>query len=80
MRLLGIPEMMLVLLLALLIFGPEKLSNLGRNLSNALTEFQLTVVQKILGNDFRLSYWRSPLVYCWRDGWLVVASRPGGSV
>jgi TatA/E family protein of Tat protein translocase len=48
MRLLGVPEMMLVLLLALLIFGPEKLPNLGRALRNALTESQLTAAQKIL--------------------------------
>jgi TatA/E family protein of Tat protein translocase len=40
--------MMVVLLLALLIFGPEKLPNMGRTLRNALTEFQLTAVQKIL--------------------------------
>ena len=48
MRLLGIPEMMIVLLLALVVFGPEKLPNMGRAIRNALTEFQLTPVQKIL--------------------------------
>jgi sec-independent protein translocase protein TatA len=48
MRLLGIPEMMVVLLLALVVFGPEKLPNMGRAIRNALTEFQLTSVQKIL--------------------------------
>jgi TatA/E family protein of Tat protein translocase len=48
MRLLGIPEMMVVLLLPLLVFGPEKLPNMGRTIPKALTEFQLTAVQKIL--------------------------------
>jgi TatA/E family protein of Tat protein translocase len=48
MRLLGIPEMMVVLLLALLVFGPEQLPKMGRTIRNALTEFQLTPVQKIL--------------------------------
>jgi sec-independent protein translocase protein TatA len=48
MRLLGIPEIMVVLLLALLVFGPAKLPNIGRTIRNALTEFHLTAVQKIL--------------------------------
>jgi TatA/E family protein of Tat protein translocase len=48
MRLLGIPEIMLVLLLALLIFGPAKLPNMGRTLRSAITELELTAVQKIL--------------------------------
>ncbi len=48
MRLLGIPEMMVVLLLALLVFGPEKLPNVSRTIRNALAGFQLTAVQKIL--------------------------------
>jgi hypothetical protein len=48
MRVLGIPEVMVVLLLALLIFGPERLPNMGRTIRNALTDLQLTAVQKIL--------------------------------
>jgi uncharacterized membrane protein len=48
MRLLSMPEMMLVLLLALLIFGPQKLANLAGTLRNGLAGFQLTAIQKIL--------------------------------
>ncbi len=36
----GIPEMIFVFVLALLIFGPRKLPELGRNLGKALTEFR----------------------------------------
>jgi hypothetical protein len=34
--------------LAFLVFGPEKLPNMGRTIRNALAGFQLTAVQKIL--------------------------------
>jgi len=37
---LGIPELILIFILALLIFGPQKLPELGRNLSKAIREFQ----------------------------------------
>jgi TatA/E family protein of Tat protein translocase len=36
----GIPEMIFIFVLALLIFGPRKLPELGRNLGKALTEFR----------------------------------------
>jgi TatA/E family protein of Tat protein translocase len=36
----GIPELMVIFILALLIFGPKKLPELGRNLGKALTEFR----------------------------------------
>jgi sec-independent protein translocase protein TatA len=36
----GVPEMIFVFVLALLIFGPRKLPELGRNLGKALTEFR----------------------------------------
>ncbi len=40
--------MMLVLLLALLVFGPQKLPDTSRTIRIALREFQLSAVQTIL--------------------------------
>jgi sec-independent protein translocase protein TatA len=37
---LGIPEMIFIFLLALLIFGPRKLPELGRTIGKALAEFR----------------------------------------
>jgi sec-independent protein translocase protein TatA len=36
----GLPEMALILVLALLVFGPKKLPEIGRSLGKALTSFQ----------------------------------------
>ncbi len=36
----GIPELIFIFILALLIFGPRKLPELGRTLGKALTEFR----------------------------------------
>ena len=36
----GVPEMIFIFVLALLIFGPRKLPELGRNLGKALSEFR----------------------------------------
>ena len=35
----GYPEMMFIFILALLLFGPKKLPELGKTLGKALTEF-----------------------------------------
>lgn len=37
---LGVPEMIFIFLLALVLFGPKKLPELGRTLGKALTEFR----------------------------------------
>ena len=37
---LGVPELIFIFVLALLIFGPRKLPELGRNLGKALAEFR----------------------------------------
>ncbi len=36
----GIPEMMVILAIALLIFGPKKLPEIGRSLGKAMREFK----------------------------------------
>jgi TatA/E family protein of Tat protein translocase len=36
----GVPEMMAIFVIALLLFGPKKLPELGRTLGKALTEFR----------------------------------------
>lgn len=36
----GLPELLLILVLALLIFGPKKLPDLGRTLGRSLAEFK----------------------------------------
>ncbi len=37
---LGIPELMVILVIALLIFGPKKLPEVGQNLGKAIREFK----------------------------------------
>lgn len=37
---LGVPEMVVIFILALVLFGPRKLPELGRTIGNALTEFR----------------------------------------
>jgi TatA/E family protein of Tat protein translocase len=44
---LGFPEMMFIFLLALIIFGPKKLPEIGRQIGRALNEF------KRASNEFR---------------------------
>ncbi|MDD2422355.1 MAG: Sec-independent protein translocase protein TatB [Heliobacteriaceae bacterium] len=38
----GFPELMVILILALIVFGPAKLPELGRSLGKGLTEFRRT--------------------------------------
>jgi sec-independent protein translocase protein TatA len=45
----GFPELMVIFVLALLIFGPKKLPELGKNLGKGMAEFRRAT------NDFRNS-------------------------
>jgi sec-independent protein translocase protein TatB len=45
---LGMPEMIFIFLLALIIFGPKKLPEIGRQIGRALTEF------KRASNEFKI--------------------------
>lgn len=36
----GIPELILILVIALIIFGPKKLPDIGRALGNGISEFR----------------------------------------
>jgi sec-independent protein translocase protein TatA len=47
----GAPELIIVLVIALLIFGPKRLPGLGRQLGTGMREFK----ESITGNDKRSS-------------------------
>lgn len=47
----GLPEMMLIMVLALLIFGPKKLPEIGRSLGKAIKGFQ--DASKEFENEFK---------------------------
>lgn len=49
---LGVPEMIFIFLLALVLFGPKKLPELGRTLGKAMTEFRRA------SNDLKSSFER----------------------
>jgi sec-independent protein translocase protein TatA len=39
----GIPEIMIIMLIALLIFGPKKLPSLGKSLGEGITSFKKAI-------------------------------------
>jgi len=47
----GLPEMMLIMLIALLVFGPKKLPEIGRSLGKAIRGFQ--DASKEFENEFK---------------------------
>jgi sec-independent protein translocase protein TatA len=47
----GVPELLIVLLIVLLIFGPKKLPQLGRSLGGGMREFKDSVTGKNKDDD-----------------------------
>jgi sec-independent protein translocase protein TatA len=53
---LGLPELAMILAIAILVFGPRKLPDLGRSLGQSIAEFKkaTTELQSSLDNEIRL--------------------------
>ena len=47
----GIPELIIVLVILLVIFGPKRLPGLGRSLGSGMREFKDSVTGKSKGDD-----------------------------
>ncbi len=47
----GIPSLILIILIALLIFGPKRLPEMGRAAGQTLQEFKKTANDLIMGED-----------------------------
>jgi TatA/E family protein of Tat protein translocase len=57
----GMPEMMIILMIALIIFGPRKLPELGRSLGKSLGEFKRasSELRNTLDEEIRIEEQRS---------------------
>ena len=57
----GMPEMLIILVIALIIFGPRKLPELGRSLGKSLAEFKRTSneLRNTLEEEIRLDEQRT---------------------
>jgi sec-independent protein translocase protein TatA len=60
---LGMPELIVIFVIALIIFGPRKLPELGRSLGKSIAEFKkaTTDFQASLDEEIRLEEERSPV-------------------
>lgn len=47
----GIPSLILIIVIALLIFGPKRLPEMGRAAGQTLSEFKKTANDLIMGDD-----------------------------
>jgi sec-independent protein translocase protein TatA len=66
---LGVPELIIIFVVALVVFGPRKLPELGRSLGKSLSEFKRasnelrsTLDEEILAEDRRAALAKSPPV------------------
>jgi sec-independent protein translocase protein TatA len=71
---LGGPELLLILLLALLIFGPRKLPEIGRTVGRSLAEFRKA------SSDFKMSLEHEVAVEKRQDGTGAAAAGAGAAV
>ena len=58
----GMPELIIILVLALIIFGPRKLPELGRSLGKGLAEFKKASneLQRTLDEEIRNEEYKAP--------------------
>jgi len=58
----GIPELVIIFIVALVVFGPRKLPELGRSLGKGLAEFKKasTELQRTLDEEIRSEEHRAP--------------------
>jgi len=48
---LGMPELILILVIAMVIFGPSKLPAMGASMGKAIREFQSSVKEPVSGSE-----------------------------
>jgi len=60
----GIPELVIIFIVALVVFGPRKLPELGRSLGKGLAEFKKasTELQRTLDEEIRSEEHKPPVV------------------
>ncbi|WP_420596614.1 twin-arginine translocase TatA/TatE family subunit [Deinococcus sp.] len=71
---LGMPEILLILVAALLVFGPKKLPDLGRSLGNGIREFRKGT--QGLKDDLEGSFKDEPAVKAVPETQTILAAAP----